>query len=82
MSVATSEIAPQADLPVLSSSLRRLLQAPPVKRESLDRQGASEYLVVDASGPDQIAICENAVARMRERGVIPINRTTVAAELF
>ena len=37
--------------------------------------------VVDASGANEVTIRENAVARMRDHGVTPINWTTVAAEL-
>jgi catechol 2,3-dioxygenase-like lactoylglutathione lyase family enzyme len=36
---------------------------------------------VDASGALEVTIRENAVARMRDHGITPINRTTVAAEL-
>jgi len=37
--------------------------------------------VVDASGGLDVTIRENAVARMKDHGVTPINWTTVAAEL-
>jgi hypothetical protein len=37
--------------------------------------------VVDASGALEVTIRENAVARMKDHGVTPINWTTVAAEL-
>ena len=43
--------------------------------------GYSVYGVIDASGGLDLTIRENAVARMREHGVTPINWTTVAAEL-
>ena len=39
------------------------------------------YGVIHASGALEVAIRKNAVARMRENGVIPINWTTVGAEL-
>ena len=39
------------------------------------------YGVVDASGGLEVTIRENAVARMKDHGVTPINWTTVAAEL-
>jgi hypothetical protein len=39
------------------------------------------YGVVDASGGLEVSIRENAVARMKDHGVTPINWTTVAAEL-
>ena len=43
--------------------------------------GYSVYGVVDASGALEVTIRENAVARMQDHGVTPINWTTVAAEL-
>lgn len=43
--------------------------------------GYNVYGVVDASGANEVTIRENAVARMRDHGVTPINWTTVAAEL-
>jgi nicotinamidase-related amidase len=43
--------------------------------------GYNVYGVVDASGANEVTIRENAVARMRDHGVAPINWTTVAAEL-
>lgn len=43
--------------------------------------GYNVYGVVDASGGLESTIRENAVARMRDHGVTPINWTTVAAEL-
>jgi nicotinamidase-related amidase len=43
--------------------------------------GYNVYGVVDASGANAVTIRENAVARMRDHGVTPINWTTVAAEL-
>jgi Isochorismatase family len=43
--------------------------------------GYNVYGVVDASGVLEVTIRENAVARMRDHGVTPINWTTVAAEL-
>jgi hypothetical protein len=43
--------------------------------------GYNVYGVVDASGALEVTIRENAVARMKEHGVTPINSTTVAAEL-
>jgi hypothetical protein len=39
------------------------------------------YGVIDASGGLEVTIRENAVARMKDLGVTPINWTTVAAEL-
>jgi hypothetical protein len=43
--------------------------------------GYNVYGVIDASGGLEVTIRENAVARMRDHGVTPINWTTVAAEL-
>ena len=43
--------------------------------------GYNVYGVVDASGALEVTIRENAVARMRDHGVTPVNWTTVAAEL-
>jgi hypothetical protein len=43
--------------------------------------GYNVYGVVDASGALEVTIRENAVARMRDHGITPINWTTVAAEL-
>ncbi|HWC15976.1 MAG TPA: isochorismatase family protein [Terriglobales bacterium] len=43
--------------------------------------GYNVYGVVDASGALDLSIRENAIARMKDHGVIPINWTTVAAEL-
>src|SRR5690348_5360948 len=43
--------------------------------------GYNVYGVVDASGALEVTIRENAVARMQDHGVTPINWTTVAAEL-
>jgi nicotinamidase-related amidase len=43
--------------------------------------GYNVYGVIDASGALEVTIRENAVARMHDHGVIPINWTTVAAEL-
>jgi hypothetical protein len=43
--------------------------------------GYKVYGVVDASGALEITIRENAVARMKDHGITPINWTTVAAEL-
>ena len=43
--------------------------------------GYNVYGVVDASGGLEVTIRENAVARMKDHGVTPINWTTVAAEL-
>ena len=39
------------------------------------------YGVVDASGALEVTIRENAVARMKDHGITPINWTTVGAEL-
>jgi hypothetical protein len=39
------------------------------------------YGVIDASGALEVTIRENAVARMKDHGITPINLTTVAAEL-
>src|SRR6516165_11807385 len=39
------------------------------------------YGVIDASGALEVTIRENAVARMKDHGITPINWTTVAAEL-
>jgi nicotinamidase-related amidase len=44
--------------------------------------GYNVYGVVDASGANEVTIRENAVARMKDHGVTPINWTTVAAELL
>ena len=44
--------------------------------------GYNVYGVIDASGGLEVTIRENAVARMRDHGVTPINWTTVAAELL
>ena len=43
--------------------------------------GYDVYGVVDASGALEVTIRENAVARMKDYGITPINWTTVAAEL-
>jgi nicotinamidase-related amidase len=43
--------------------------------------GYSVYGVVDASGALEVTLRENAVARMRDHGITPINWTTVGAEL-
>ena len=43
--------------------------------------GYNVYGVVDASGALEVTIRENAVARMRDHGITPINWTTVGAEL-
>jgi len=43
--------------------------------------GYNVYGVVDASGALEVTIRENAVARMKDHGITPINWTTVAAEL-
>ena len=43
--------------------------------------GYNVYGVIDASGGLEVTIRENAVARMRDHGITPINWTTVAAEL-
>jgi nicotinamidase-related amidase len=43
--------------------------------------GYKVYGVVDASGALEVTIRDNAVARMRDHGITPINWTTVAAEL-
>jgi nicotinamidase-related amidase len=43
--------------------------------------GYNVYGVVDASGGLDVTIRENAIARMQDHGVTPINWTTVAAEL-
>ena len=43
--------------------------------------GYNVYGVVDASGGLEVTIRENAIARMKDRGITPINWTTVAAEL-
>ncbi len=43
--------------------------------------GYSVYGVIDASGGLEVTIRENAVTRMKDHGVTPINWTTVAAEL-
>ena len=43
--------------------------------------GYNVYGVVDASGALEVSIRENAVARMKDHGITPINWTTVAAEL-
>jgi nicotinamidase-related amidase len=43
--------------------------------------GYNVYGVVDASGANEVTIRENAIARMIDHGITPINWTTVAAEL-
>jgi nicotinamidase-related amidase len=43
--------------------------------------GYNVYGVVDASGALEFTIRENAVARMQDHGVTPINGTTVAFQL-
>jgi len=43
--------------------------------------GYTVYGVVDASGALEVTIRENAVARMKDHGITPMNWTTVAAEL-
>jgi hypothetical protein len=43
--------------------------------------GYNVYGVVDASGALDVTIRQNAVARMKDHGITPINWTTVAAEL-
>jgi nicotinamidase-related amidase len=43
--------------------------------------GYNVYGVVDASGANEVTIRENAVSRMKDHGIIPINWTTVGAEL-
>jgi nicotinamidase-related amidase len=43
--------------------------------------GFNVYGVIDASGGYEVTIRENAVARMRDHGITPINWTTVGAEL-
>jgi len=43
--------------------------------------GYNVYGVVDASGGLEVTIRDNAVARMKDHGITPINWTTVAAEL-
>ena len=43
--------------------------------------GYNVYGVVDASGALEVTIRENAIARMKDHGITPINWTTVAAEL-
>ena len=43
--------------------------------------GYNVYGVIDASGALEVTIRENAVGRMKDHGITPINWTTVAAEL-
>ena len=43
--------------------------------------GYNVYGVIDASGANEVTIRDNAIARMKDHGVTPINWTTVAAEL-
>jgi nicotinamidase-related amidase len=43
--------------------------------------GFNVYGVVDASGGLDATIRENAISRMKDHGITPINWTTVAAEL-
>lgn len=43
--------------------------------------GYNLYGVIDASGGLEVTIRKNAVARMRDHGITPINWTTIAAEL-
>jgi hypothetical protein len=42
---------------------------------------AHVYDVIDASGGYKVTIRENAVARMRDHGIVALNWTTIAAEL-
>ena len=50
-------------------------------RDPTGAAGYNVYGVVDASGALEVTIRENAVARMKDHGITPINWTTVAAEL-
>lgn len=43
--------------------------------------GYNVYGVTDASGGYEMTIRENAVARMRDHGIVPVNWTTIGAEL-
>jgi hypothetical protein len=43
--------------------------------------GYNVYGAVDASGALEVTIRDNAVARMKDHGITPINWTTVGAEL-
>ncbi|WP_065943420.1 isochorismatase family protein [Pseudomonas sp. 25 R 14] len=43
--------------------------------------GYNVYGVIDASGGYEVSVRENAVARMLDHGIIPVNWTTIAAEL-
>lgn len=43
--------------------------------------GYNVYGVIDASGGYEVTIRENAVARMRDHGIVLLNWTTIAAEL-
>jgi hypothetical protein len=43
--------------------------------------GYNVYGVVDASGALEVTIRENAMARMKDHGITPINWTTVASEM-
>ena len=43
--------------------------------------GYNVYGVVDASGALEVTIRENAIARMKDHGITPINWTTVTAEM-
>jgi nicotinamidase-related amidase len=43
--------------------------------------GYNVYGVIDASGGYEVTIRENAVARMRDHGIVAVNWTTIGAEL-
>src|ERR1700758_2493743 len=46
-----------------------------------DAGGRDRLQCVRASGANEVTIRDNAIARMKDHGVTPINWTTVAAEL-
>lgn len=43
--------------------------------------GYNVHSVIDASGGYEVTTRQNAVARMRDHGIVPLNSTTLAAEL-
>lgn len=49
--------------------------------QAVDAGYKNVYGVIDASGGYEVTISENAVARMRDHGIVLLNWTTIAAEL-
>ena len=62
------------------AKLGKVFKVPTAAMQAVEA-GYNVYGVVDASGALEVTIRENAVARMRDHGITPINWTTVAAEL-